>query len=288
MPSLKEYNVKLASLTNTQKMTRTMKMVSASKLHKAQEAQRSASVYASRLNEMIARLAASVSSAAHPLLEQRTQAKNVLLLVYSSDKGLCGGFNNSLIKNVSRWLDDSAHRYENVNMSFIGRRAHEFFKKRHRVHTYYEGVAANPHSLDAVKIGQDLRNLFMSGEFDEVHLIYNTFKSVLSQEPVIKQLLPIAPTEIDLESGTAISNYIFEPDEQQMLRMLLPKTVDFKIFFALLENAAGEHGARMTAMDNATNNANSMIEHYTLLRNRARQAAITTELIEISSGAEAL
>ncbi len=288
MPSLKEYNVKIASLNNTRKMTRTMKMVSASKLHKAQEAQRSARVYAERLNEMIARLAASVSSAAHPLLEQRAQVKNVLLLIYSSDKGLCGGFNNSLIKSVSRWMDENSHRYENVHMSFIGRRAHEFFRKRRRVHTYYDGVAAKPYSLDAVKIGQDLRKLFLNGELDEVHLLYNTFTSVLTQKPVTKQLLPIAPSEVDLESGTAISNYIFEPDEQEMLRMLLPKTVDFKIFFALLENAAGEHGARMTAMDSATSNAGDMIDHYTLLRNRARQAAITTELIEIISGAEAL
>ena len=287
MPSIKDYNVKLASLKNTKKITKTMKMVSASKLRRAQEAQRNAQQYARRLNELISRLAASVQSAAHPFLAQKSPVANVLVLVFSSDRGLCGAFNNNLCKFVHSWIHENSSNYNSINLSFCGRRGYAFFRKRASIRKHYEEVTAKPDFAVASKIGDELSNSFVTKQYDEIYLAYNVFKSALSQRPTIQKLFPVEPSEI--AGGTAISSdYIFEPEERDLLEMLLPRSIYFKIYYTLLENSAGEHGARMTAMDNATNNAEELIDQYTLLRNRARQAAITTELTEIVAGAEAL
>lgn len=288
MPSIKEYDNKLHSLKNTSKMTRTMKMVSASKLRRAQDAQKQSSIYAARLNEFIARLAASADVHLHPLLQPRDQEKRVLLLVYTSDKGLCAGFNNNLTRMLGKWIDDNQHKYETIGLSFCGRRGHTALRKKGTVVDNFENTTASPDFDDAHRIGERLSELYTSGEYDSVYLVYNQFKSALSQTPTMMKILPFASTEF-LEGGEQIpSDYIFEPDQLTLLKRLLPRTLYFKIYYALLENSAGEHGARMTAMDNATTNAKNMIETYTLRRNRARQAAITTELIEIVAGAEAL
>jgi F-type H+-transporting ATPase subunit gamma len=287
MPSIKEYDVKLKSLKNTQKMTKTMKMVSASKLRRAQEAQRNAMDYAARVEELIARLAASVESAAHPLLEQRP-AKRALILLYTSDRGLCAGFNNNLIKFVQHWLADNTDRYpDGVDVSFCGRRGFAHFKRRVNVKNNYEDSTAVPDFMTAREIGREIRKDFEDGVYDEVYLAYNHFKSALSQEPTLNKLLPVEANV--LEGGEKVNaDYIFEPAQEEMLKSVLPRAVYFKIYNAFLENSAGEHGARMTAMDNATNNAQDLIKTNTLRRNRARQAAITTELTEIVAGAEAL
>ena len=288
MPSIKEYDNKLKSLKNTSKMTRTMKMVAASKLRKAQEAQKDGEEYALRLYGFIARLAASVQSASHPLLEIRESTSRVLLLVYTSDRGLCGGFNNNLIRMVDRWLRENASRHEHVGLSFCGRRGYSHFSKRARVEDYFEETTAQPQFHDAVTIADNLANQFVSEKYDQVYLVYNRFKSALSQIPTMIQVLPFTSTEF-MEGGDAIPHdYLFEPALPELLEELLPRTLAFKVFYGLLENSAGEHGARMTAMDSATSNASNMIDSYTLLRNRARQAAITTELTEIVAGAEAL
>ena len=287
MPSIKDYNVKLASLKNTKKITKTMKMVSASKLRRAQEAQRNAHQYAARLNELISRLAASVKSSAHPFLAPKPSVKNVLALVFTSDRGLCGAFNNNLCKFIFSWVNEKRESNQSPSLSFCGRRGYGFFKKRATCLTHYEGVTAKPDFIVASKIGDELSDYFVGGKYDEIYLAYNIFKSALSQQPTIQKLFPVEPSEI--AGGTAISSdYIFEPEERKLLEMLLPRSVYFKIYYTLLENSAGEHGARMTAMDNATNNAEELFSQYTLLRNRARQAAITTELTEIVAGAEAL
>jgi len=288
MPSIKEYDRKLHSLKNTRKMTKTMQMVSASKLRKAQEAQRNMMEYANELRELISRLAASVDAAAHPLLTPRTPVRRVLNLVFTSDKGLCGAFNNNMIKHVDRWLKESREAFEDVRLSFCARRGYAHFRKRVEVEEYYEGATAQPTFATAHYVAGELTRAFLEGECDEVYLTYNVFKSALSQSPTVRKLLPIEPEEV-LGHGPAFApEYLFEPEIEQLLTLLLPRTVSFKVYFAFLENAAGEHGARMTAMDSATTNADNLIEDYTLMRNRARQAAITTELTEIVSGAEAL
>ena len=288
MPSIKEYDNKLKSLKNTSKLTKTMKMVSASKLRKAQDLQRESSEYAALCNDFIARLAASVESADHPLLQPREETRKILLLVYTSDKGLCGGFNNNLIRMVERWIKEHAKDFEQVDLSFCGRRGFNHFRTRANVRKHYENATRNPMFSDAARINKDICSSYINGDYDAVYLVYNKFRSALSQTPTLDKVLPVESTEF-MEGGEPISNdYIFEPGKQELLNRLLPKTIGFKIFFGLLENAAGEHGARMTAMDNATNNASNLIDKYTLLRNRARQAAITTELTEIVAGAEAL
>ena len=293
MASIKEFNRKIGSLKNTVKITKTMKMVSASKLRRAQEAQNRAKDYASEVNNLIFRIAGSVEQGMHPLLTPRPNAKKVLLLVFSSDKGLCGGFNNNLIKFAGRQAEALEAQGKEVSMAFCGRRGHLYFSTRATVFKNYPGVTAAPNSRDASEIADEMVAAFESGEFDEVHTVYNHFVSPLAQEPQLDQLVPLplgtlAERDGDDAPASAGDEFITEPALSELLNNLIPRLVVFKLFFSLLENAAGEHGARMTAMDNATTNAGNLIDEYTLLRNRARQAAITTELIEIISGAEAL
>ena len=286
MPSIKEYNNKLTSLKNTVKITRTMKMVSASKLRRAQDKQKDASDYAEEVNQLIHQIAGGVELDSHPLLTPRADVKKVLLLVFTSDKGLCGGFNNNLIRFVRLWMEERTDL--NVTISCCGRRANNYFADRSPIDTHYENVTAKPDPLDARRISNDVCSAFVAGTYDVVYLVYNKFISPLSQVPHIEPLLPMEKSGIPLENADVARDFIAEPPIDKLLDKLIPKLVVFKILYALLENSAGEHGARMTAMDNATSNANSLIDDYTLRRNRARQAAITTELIEIISGAEAL
>ncbi|MDZ8118638.1 ATP synthase F1 subunit gamma [Pontiella agarivorans] len=291
MASIKEYNRKLSSLKNTVKITKTMKMVSASKLRRAQEAENRAKDYAHEVNNLIYRVAGSVEEEMHPLLMPHAEAKKVLLLVFSSDKGLCGGFNNTLIKHVERQCTALEAEGKEVSMAFCGRRGFLHFGKRAPVFKNYAGVTAAPNSRDAAEIAEELEAAFVNGDIDEVHMIYNHFVSPLSQVPQMDRLMPLPMSTLedhDQVDEIREDDFISEPPLSELLERLIPRLVVFKVFYALLENAAGEHGARMTAMDNATTNANKMIDEYTLLRNRARQAAITTELIEIISGAEAL
>jgi len=292
MASIKEYNRKLSSLKNTVKITKTMKMVSASKLRRAQEAEGRAKDYAHQVNNLIYRIAGSVDQTMHPLLTPRDEVQKVLLLVFSSDKGLCGGFNNNLIKAVQKKREALQAAGKQVSLAFCGRRGHLYFAERADVFKNYPDVTAAPHSRDASMIADDMVDAFTTGHVDEVHMVYNHFVSPLSQVPQIDQLIPLPMVTLadhdDPIETIQEDDFIAEPALPKLLVTLIPMLVVFKVFYALLENAAGEHGARMTAMDNATTNANKMIDEYTLLRNRARQAAITTELIEIISGAEAL
>lgn len=287
MPSLKEYNARLASLKNTRKMTKTMKMVAASKLYRTMDAQRKAIQFATKLQNMLGRLAASVDPRSHALLQTRPQPKSALVILIMSDKGMCGGFNNNLIRHLSRWLEMPAQVAKTIQIGFAGRRGWLYFRNRYPVNDVFEGIAAHPTPAGAIRISADARAQFIAGKADEVYLAYNHFNNPLSQRPVIRKILPVEPEKI--RAGERVQeNFLLEPPEHELLETLLPKIVDFEVYFALLENAAGENGARMTAMDSATGNANKMITQYTLLRNRARQASITKELIEIVSGAEAL
>lgn len=289
MPSIKEYNDRLKSLQNTAKMTGTMKMVSASKLRKAQEAQRGASLYAEKLKEFLSRIAASVDATSHPLLTPRAEVKRVLVVVFTSDRGLCAAFNNGILRMTESWLGEHRAAYEEVDFSFCGKRGFSHFRHRVSVRHHYEDATARPSFEQALRIADDISGNFLDGVYDEVYLVYNAFRSALSQVPTLQKVLPIEAK--DFVSGDAKpvpADYIFEPTLKELLDLQLPKTLAFTLYYALLENAAGEHGARMTAMDNATTNAEGLIENYTLLRNRARQAAITTELTEIVAGAEAL
>ncbi len=288
MPSLKEYKTKIQSLSNIEKITRTMKLVSASKLRQVQHTQAQAKLYERKLKSLIARLSASVESASHPLLTARQNVKKVLAVVITSDKGLAGGFNNNLNRKVAAWMRSKQNLFEHIDLSFCGKRGFMFFKNSGRVKKHYEGVSAKPDFLKAVQIGEELSRSFMAGEYDEVYLAFNRFNNPLSQTPFLQKVLPMEAESLIEEAKPSSSDYIFEPDQDELLKVILPNYLYFEIYFALLENAAGEHGARMMAMEKASKNARESIDLYTLLRNRARQAAITKELIEIVSSAEAL
>src|SRR3989338_331013 len=207
MSSIKEYNNKLKSLKNTKKITKTMKMVSASKLRKAQEAQANAKMYARKLTEIISRVATSVDSSLHPLLEQRSAVKKVHILIITSDKGLCGAFNNNANKRVSVWIKENRHN-EQIDISCCGRRGYMFFNKRETVIKHYENVTINPQFSDAKMIGNDLAESFISGQYDEVYLSYNQFLSPLSQKTVFEKILPIDPNALSEEKIEQSQEYI--------------------------------------------------------------------------------
>lgn len=288
MPSIKEYNIKLRSLKNTQKITKTMKMVSVSKLRKAQEAQAKAKQYAQTITELITRIAGSVDDSLHPLLQSKEHLKKALILVYTSDKGLCGGFNNNAHQQALMWINQNRTRYSTIEVSCVGRRSYMFFQQREKVRKYYKDFSGDPQFDRAMAIGEDLTEYFLNNEYGEIFIVYNQFFSPLFQKAVFQKIIPAEPEEIVKKNVGMVRDYLFEPSAKELLNFLIPHFLYFKIYFAFLENWAGEHGARMTAMDNATRNASDLIDRYTLLRNRARQSQITTELTEIISGAEAI
>jgi F-type H+-transporting ATPase subunit gamma len=287
MPTAKEYNQKLAQLRNTRKMTKTMKMVSANKLRKAQEAQRGARRFAERVGALLAHLVAEGGDV-HPLAEPREAVREVLLLLVTSDKGLCGGFNNNLARRVAAWIAEQEQAGRHVSLSFHGRRGWLYFRRRPRVQKYYEGASALPSFRHARRIALDLQATYLSERYDEVHLAYNAFVSPMTQTPRIERYLPLDLTRLGPTAGAKTAPPLYAPDRAAVAGALAPRWANLRLHDAMLESAAGEHGARMTAMDNSTSNADSLIESYTLRRNRARQAAITRELTEIVAGAEAL
>ena len=289
MPTLKEYNVKLARLRNTRKMTKSMKLVSANKLRKAQEAQKNAAVYVARVNGILGRLEGLGATSDHELSKPRRRVRTVLALVFTSDRGLCGGFNSNLNKSVGRWCGEQTAAQRRIELSCCGRRGYMFFKSRGEIRTHYEHFAARPAYAHAQHMGIDLQAAFKSGAVDEVYLAYNAFKGIMTHTPVIEKLLPFEPGRLPAAAPAARrEDWRCEPVAPKLLETLLPWLVNLRVYAALLNNAAGEHAARMTAMDQATTNADNVIADLSLRRNRARQAAITTELIEVVAGAEAL
>jgi F-type H+-transporting ATPase subunit gamma len=288
MISIKDYNKKIASLKNTRKMTKTMKMVSASKFKRAHKAQASALDYASKLQELISRLSSAGGQSNHPLMKVKKLPSKILVLLFTSDKGLCGGFNNNLIRQLRAWIRENPYKYHEINLSFCGRRGYMAFRKLPTAKKHYENITQKPSFADALEVANDLSHGYTFGEYDEIYLAYNRFEGPLKQTPVIEKILPLDPAALVKETKPNPVNYEYEPEQGELMDFLVPKFLNFKIYFTLLENAAGEHGARMSAMDKATSNTADLIDRYILLRNRARQASITTELIEIISGAEAL
>jgi F-type H+-transporting ATPase subunit gamma len=283
MANLKDIRRRIGSVKGTQKITRAMKMVAAAKLRKAQSRADAFRPYRERMTEILARTAAGAEADAHPLL-QRREEKSSLILVISSDRGLCGGFNSNLNRMVARHRQDAAVA---PRVAVIGRKAKGYFEHRHvALHQFYPDVLDRLHYGDAVKIARELEAAYTEGEFDRIDLASNRMESMVKQVPVIVPLLPVAlPTASD---ATASTDFLFEPDEAQLLAALLPRYLETQVFGAMLESVAAEHAARMTAMETATGNAQDMIDALTLQYNRARQSAITSELMDIVGGAEAL
>ncbi len=286
MASLKSIKKRIVSVKNTRQITKAMKMVSAAKLRRAQENVVAARPYAKKLGEVLQSLSANLEGDIHPLLEKR-EAKKLLLIVLTSDRGLCGGFNTNLCKAADRYIKEKAASYEQINVMTVGRKGYEFLKSRYTVYKNFANVLAKPNYQTAVMLAQEVIDGFVTEEYDQVELLYNSFRTVMTQDITFQQMLPVVQEETGASDETPVE-FIYEPSVGELLAEILPKNLEVQIFKAMLETVAGEHGARMTAMDSASKNANEMIGKLTLQYNRARQAAITTELMEIISGSESI
>jgi F-type H+-transporting ATPase subunit gamma len=286
MANLKSIKKRIVSVKNTRQITKAMKMVSAAKLRRAQENVVAARPYAKKLGEVLQRLARSWEEDSHPLLEKRVSEKALIILV-TSDRGLCGGFNANISKAAERYIKERKDDFTEMSLLTIGRKGYEFLKNRQTIRKNYTGVLSNLNYQTAAMLAQEVVDGYLAGDYDEVFLIYNAFRSVMSQDITLQQILPITPPESAAEEEIA-QEYIYEPSKAKLLAELLPKYIEVTMFKAMLESIASEHGARMTAMDSASKNATEMIGKLTLVYNRARQAAITTELMEIISGAESI
>ncbi len=287
MPNLKDIKRRIGSVQNTQQITSAMRMVAAAKLRRAQDAIIAARPYAKRMYATLGEIGKRQKDAEHILLQPHEQLKVLEVVVVTSNRGLCGGFNAYAIKAAERAIKENAGAFDEIVVSAVGRKASEYFSKRRTIIKSWTDMAAVEYS-HAVEIAEHLTSRYESGEIDGAVLIYNEFVSAMTQTPNTDQLLPLSVEAEMAEAGDAVMPFEIEPDANALLNVLVPQAVEFAIYRALLENQAGEHAARMTAMESATRNTEDLIQSLTLQYNRARQAAITKELVEIVSGAEAL
>ncbi len=287
MPTQRDILRRIRSVEKTQQITSAMRMVAAAKLRRAQDAIIAARPYARRRQATVTELGRRESESTHPLFEDREARNTFELLVVTSDRGLCGAFNSAVLKHAEAVLAQYEPRFPKTLVTPIGRKAEEYFRKRrpHQVERSWTGID-NPSPAQGAEIARHVADRFMAGEIDEAVIVGNEFVSALTQRPTDLHLLPFQD-EPDEDAGEPIP-YDMEPDAAGIIDVLVPQAIEFTIYSVLLENAAGEHAARMTAMESATRNTEELIKSLTLQYNRARQAAITKELVEIVTGAQAL
>ena len=299
MPSLLDLRRRIRAVKSTQQITKAMKMISASKLRRAQDRVVGARPFALQMQRVLNSLASRVDPSSHPLLAERGDEgeQKVLLIVITADKGLCGGFNTNIIKAASGFINNAGAP---VCLGLVGRKGRDFFKRRgFEVRVEEIGIFQRVKYADAKRIAEAAIDEFTSGRVSKVFIVYNEFKSVMQQRVVTEQLLPIPKQQVASNSAANADqaakapvagdvDYIYEPGPAQILGDLLPKHIEIQVYRALLESAAAEHAARMTAMDAATKNSGEIIDTLTLYMNKVRQAAITREIIEVVSGAQAL
>ena len=297
MPSLKDIKTQINSVGSTKKITSAMKMVAASKLRRSQEKAEAARPYSSRLEEMLASLASSAASGEGiiKLLTGTGNDQNYIVVPVSADRGLCGGFNSSINRETFKLVKSLESDGKNVQLMPVGKKSRDFFNrvmKNQIAESFVDLNISNSGYESALKVSNKLQELYFDSKFDKCIIVFNKFKSAISQEVTQQQLIPLdvsdSSEEENADTTATKAIYDYEPDEETILKDLLPKNVSIQIFKVLLESDAGEHGARMAAMDNATRNAGEMIDSLTLKYNRTRQAFITKELIEIISGAESI
>jgi F-type H+-transporting ATPase subunit gamma len=295
MATLREIRRRIIGVKSTQKITKAMKMVAAAKLRRAQDAVVAARPYARKMKELLSHLQNITDVTVHPLFQVR-EVNNVALVVITSDRGLCGAFNSNIIRTAVQHINSNYYKLKesgNVKLICIGKKGNDFFQKNnYNVIDRYIGIFQELNFDYPLSIMDEIVRKFMLGEFDKVEIIYNEFKSIIHQKVTIEQFLPIIslPAESQFASLKRSNpiNYIYEPSSRAIVNSIIPKHLHFQLWRALLESNAAEQGARMTAMDNATTNASELIHDLLLSYNKARQAAITKELLEIVSGAEAL
>ena len=290
MPSLIDMRRRIRAVKSTQQITKAMKMVAASKLRRAQEKVVATRPFATQARRVLASISSRVDAAAHPLLEKRPGATtgNTLLIVVSSDRGLCGSFNTNVIKMVSTFLREQKGRQ--ISLGLVGRKSRDLLGRRgFPVRFEYVNLPKAITSAEAEAVAAPAIEDFLSGKVDSVHIIYNEFKSVISQKVVMEQLLPMAPIDsMGEKPADAQTEYIYEPSAQRIFDILLKRLVEAQVLRALVESNAAFYAAQMTAMDAATRNSSEMLANLTLVMNKVRQAAITREIIEVVSGAQAL
>ncbi|MFH1051580.1 MAG: ATP synthase F1 subunit gamma [bacterium] len=298
MPTLRAIGRRIVAVQNTAKITQAMRMISAAQLKRAQNNIESARPYVLKLADILGNLVEAVGEDYnHPLIDKRKEVKGITIITIASDRGLCGSFNNNLFRFVLNYTNnDLSKEYPNakINLLTVGKRTGQFFKKQNiELIKDYSGIFSNLNFTVAKDIVNIVKSEYIAGKVDKVIIAFNEFKNVIVQKPKLIQLLPIEAThekEVKKENEKALANldYIFEPEQKSILDELLPKHVDIQLWRTLLESFAAEQAARMMAMENATKNANDLIKHLQLVYNKARQAAITKEMLEIVSGAEAL
>ena len=283
---VREFKRRIRSVKSTQQITKAMKMVSAAKLRRAQEAAEASRPYTETLQGTLARLVGLSSDVEHPLLAKRPEVTKVGYIVVTADKGLCGGFNTNIIRAA---LDSLAadERKPEKGIIAVGRKARDFFRKRGGLEAEFVNLGDKVSYADAREIAQYIMNAYENEEFDEIYVVYARFVNAIRQVPTVEKILPIEPPEEKSTSEIKVE-YIYEPSAEEILLNLLPRYVGSLIYHALLESKASEHGARMTAMGNASENAGEIIDNLTLKMNKVRQAAITDEILDIVGGAEAL
>jgi len=287
MANLKVIKKRITSVKNTRQITKAMKMVSAAKLRRAQDAVVAARPYARKLQQVLGSLALREETQAHPLLMERGKGRALVVLM-TSDRGLCGGYNGNVSKAAERFIRANEQGFENYDLMIIGKKGRDYLRHRAGMNIVkvYENVTGKISYATAQLIGEEIVSLYTAETYDAVFLIFNAFQSAMTQVVTLDQLLPVVPMSVD--EDVQVSEYLYEPGRAEVLAAILPKNVEVQIFRGLLESSASEHGARMSAMDSASKNASEMIGKLTLIYNRARQAAITKELMEIISGAESI
>jgi F-type H+-transporting ATPase subunit gamma len=292
MASIKDLKKRIQSTKNTQQTTKAMKMVSAAYLRRAQDAINNQKPYAKRLGSLLQRFTSMDELPIHsPLLQTQVDeapegGKKLILVVVTSDRGLCGGFNANVIKTAQRWVRDHKREYDHVELAFVGRKGYDFLKSRkYSIGTYFQELGGKVTFAKARKLSDALTGAFLSGKATEVKIVYNEFQNAITQVPVVEHFLPLRPENKHRTSDDQ-SMVIVKPSAAEVLEQLLQKHFPIQAFRILLESQAGEHGARMSAMENATKNAGEMIGALTLEYNKQRQAGITKELLEIIAGSE--
>ena len=288
MASLKDIKRKVTAVQKTKQITRAMNMVAASKFKAAQMRMDNFRPYAGKFMDVLNSLALRVESISHPLLAVR-EPKRIRVICMTADRGLCGGFNSNLIKATERFLREKTQDGKEVSLITVGRKSRDFFRKKANVRNQYVDIFNKFDMTLAVAISNEVITPFIKEEYDELYLIYNQFVNVSVQKPTVVRLFPLPSIgqDVDAESDKRL-DYLYEPSEEALLQKLLPMYVHVLVYRALLETSAGENGARMAAMDNATSNCEELIRSLTLKMNKARQAAITAELMDIVGGTEAL
>ncbi len=290
MPSLKEVKTKITGVKKTSQITKAMNMVAAARLRGAQDKMEAFRPYTSKFNEAMSNLSGGANPDQFPLMENR-EVKAVELVVVTSDRGLCGSFNANIIKRVEKMMAAYEAEGKTVSLVCVGKKGYQILKKTGKVRKFYSDIMSSFQMFNAREIATDIADNFLKGGSDKVEVVFSKFRSVASQIATVAPMLPVQPIENTEEveaSSSSSGDYIYEPSEEEIMDVLQPLYLNVVVYAAMLEVGAGEHAARMTAMDNATNACKDIVENLTVVYNKARQAAVTNELMDIVGGAEAL